>query len=225
MADGAYFGPELFTFLRDLRDNNEREWFKANRKRYEEAVKQPALRFIEAFAAPLAGISPHYRAVAKAVGGSLFRIHRDTRFSADKTPYKTNTGLHFRHSAAKNAYAPGFYLHLGPDEVFGGGGIWHPDSAALKKIRTAIVERADEWGALMAEHGYDLGGDSLKRPPRGFPKEHEHLTDLKRKDFVVMHALDEEDALQPDFLERFTAICAAQAPLNKFICTALGVPF
>lgn len=225
MATTAYFGPELFEFLRDLRDNNDREWFKANSKRYEAHVKEPALAFIRAFAAPLAKISPHYRAVAKGVGGSLFRIHRDTRFAADKTPYKTNTGLHFRHEAAKNAYAPGFYLHLGPDEVFAGGGVWHPDSGALQKIRNRIVERADEWGELMDTHGWELGGDSLKRPPRGFPKEHPHADDLRRKDFILMTALEEEDALQPDFLERFATICAAQAPLNAFICAALGVPF
>ena len=90
-------------------------------------------------------ISPHFRADARPSGGSLFRIYRDTRFSKDKSPYKTNVGIHFRHERAKDAHAPGFYLHIGPDEVFAGGGMWHPDTQAATRIREAIVADPDRW--------------------------------------------------------------------------------
>src|SRR5262245_65104780 len=119
----ASFGPGLFSFLADLRANNNREWFAANRDRYEEQLLEPALAFIDAFAPRLEKISPHFRADARPTGGSLFRIYRDTRFSKDKTPYKTNLGIHFRHELAKDAHAPGYYLHLGHGEVFAGAGL------------------------------------------------------------------------------------------------------
>ena len=101
------FGPELFSFLEDLAANNDREWFAANKRRYEEHLLEPALAFIEDFAPRLEQISPHFRADPRPNGGSLFRIYRDTRFSKDKTPYKTNVGIHFRHERAKDAHAPG----------------------------------------------------------------------------------------------------------------------
>jgi uncharacterized protein (TIGR02453 family) len=87
----GFFGPELFDFLEDLSHHNTKEWFDANRDRYEAEVKEPCLEFIEAFAAPLASLSSHFRAIPKVQGGSMFRIHRDTRFSKDKTPYKTQS--------------------------------------------------------------------------------------------------------------------------------------
>ena len=117
----------LFDFLRDLRDNNDREWFAANKGRYVTDVRDPMLGFIADFAAPLAEISPHFVADPRANGGSLFRIYRDTRFSRDKTPYKTNVGAHFRHAAGKDAHAPGFYLHLEPGMCFAACGVWRPD--------------------------------------------------------------------------------------------------
>src|SRR5262245_18610926 len=112
------FDLALFAFLSDLRQNNDRDWFAASKSRYERDCLEPALAFIEDFAVDLEAISPHFRADPRPVGGSLFRIYRDTRFAKDKTPYKTNIGIHFRHEAASNAYAPGFYLHLAPGEVF-----------------------------------------------------------------------------------------------------------
>ena len=112
--------PALFDFLRELGANNERPWFEENKARYRAEVRDPMLDFIQAFAEPLAEISPHFRADPRANGGSLFRIYRDTRFSKDKTPYKTNVGAHFRHEAGKDAHAPGFYLHLEPGMCFAG---------------------------------------------------------------------------------------------------------
>src|SRR5919204_1825979 len=161
----AAFGPELFTFLADLRANNDREWFAANKHRYEEELLEPALAFIDAFAPRLDKISPHFRADARPSGGSLFRIYRDTRFSKDKSPYKTNLGIHFRHERAKDAHAPGYYRHIGPGEVFAGGGIWHPGTEAATRIREAIVADPERWRRANPSGPFakqlELGGDPL----------------------------------------------------------------
>ncbi len=108
MATTARIGPELLTFLKQLAKNNNREWFQKNKDSYEHDVREPLLKFIEAFGPRLHKISPHFVANPSKVGGSLFRIHRDTRFSRDKSPYKTHVGVQFRHERAKDVHAPGF---------------------------------------------------------------------------------------------------------------------
>src|SRR5919198_4046037 len=140
-----WFSPAVFSFLRELQDNNTREWFAENKSRYQEDVQEPALEFISDFDPLLRRISPDFRADARPVGGSLFRIHRDVRFSKDKTPYKTHVGIHFRHRSASDAHAPGFYLHLEPGGVFAAAGIWHPDGPSQKLIRTRIGDDARGW--------------------------------------------------------------------------------
>ena len=135
MAAEVHFRPEFFRFLRELRENNSRDWFQAQKARYQRDVRDPALRFIGDFAPALKEISPHFRADPRPVGGSLFRIHRDVRFSKDKSPYKTSVGIQFRHEMGKDAHAPGFYLHLEPENVFLGAGSWRPDGPSLLKIR------------------------------------------------------------------------------------------
>jgi uncharacterized protein (TIGR02453 family) len=225
----ASFGPELFSFLADLRANNDREWFAANKHRYEEHLLEPALAFIDAFGPRLEKISPHFRADARPSGGSLFRIYRDTRFSKDKSPYKTNLGIHFRHDRAKDARAPGYYLHIGPGEVFAGGGIWHPDTDAATRIREAIVADPERWkhgtrrGAFAKR--LELGGDSLKRVPSWADPEHPLADDLKRKDFFGWARLSEDDVLAPGFVDEYARICRAAAPLMQFLCEALEVPY
>ena len=221
--------PALFDFLRELEHNNERPWFEANKARYRAEVRDPMLDLIQAFAEPLAEISPHFRADPRANGGSLFRIYRDTRFSKDKTPYKTNVGAHFRHAAGKDAHAPGFYLHLEPGMCFAGCGVWHPDSPTLGRIRDAIVEKPDEWKRITASGAFcqtfRLAGEALKRPPRGYDPEHPLIEDLKRKDFVVIADVDEAETVRPDFLDRFAAIARAGAEFTNYLCKAVGVPF
>jgi uncharacterized protein (TIGR02453 family) len=225
----ASFGPELFSFLTDLRAHNDREWFAANKDRYEEHLLEPALDFVNAFAPRLEKISPHFRADARPSGGSLFRIYRDTRFSKDKSPYKTNLGIHFRHERAKDVDAPGYYLHLGPDEVFAGGGIWHPGTEGATHIREAIVANADGWkratrGGAFAKR-LELGGDSLKRVPPWADPEHQFAADLKRKDFFAWARLSEDDVVAPGFVDEYARICRTAAPLMRFLCDALELPF
>jgi uncharacterized protein (TIGR02453 family) len=228
-TEEASFGPELFSFLADLRANNDREWFAANKDRYERDLLEPALAFIEDFAPRLEKISPHFRADARASGGSLFRIYRDTRFSKDKSPYKTNLGIHFRHERAKDAHAPGYYLHIGPGEVFAGGGIWHPNTAAATLIREAIVAEPERWrratrGGVFARR-LELGGDSLKRVPQWADPEHAFADDLKRKDFFGWARLSEGDVVAPGFVDNYAQICRDAAPLMQFLCDALEVPY
>ena len=137
----------------------------------------------------------------------MFRIYRDVRFSKDKSPYKTAAAVQFRHIAGKDVHAPGFYLHLEPGSVFAGCGIWHPESKVATKIREAIVDKPDAWRAAIGNatfrNVFKFGGESLKRPPRGFDANHPLIEDLKRKDFIGTGELDEEIVCGDDFLERY----------------------
>ncbi len=223
------FSPALFSFLRELRVNNDRDWFKTNRARYEEAVQEPALQFVADFEPYLRDISPHFLADPRPVGGSLFRIHRDTRFSKDKTPYKTHTGIQFRHEVARDVHAPGFYLHLEPSSIFAGVGVWHPDGETLGKIRAAIVADPDRWMRTTRDEAftavYRLDGAALKRAPAGFDPEHPLIEDLRRKDFIAVAALDERVVTSRGFVEEFAEICSTGAPFVRFLCDSIDVRF
>jgi uncharacterized protein (TIGR02453 family) len=229
MTDTAHFTPATFAFLRDLAANNDRTWFQDNKPRYERDVRDAAVRFITDFAPRLEKISRRFRADPRPVGGSLYRIHRDTRFSNDKRPYKTHAGIHFRHEDAKDAHAPGFYLHLEPGTVFVGLGIWHPDAPTLRKIRDALVKRPAAWKRAVSDEAFrgrfTLSGDSLQRPPAGYAKDHLLIDDLKRKDFVAVCTLDESAVTSAGFTERFAQICADGVPFARFLCGAVEVPF
>ena len=229
MMEQTHISPELFSFFRELKENNNREWFQANKQRYETQVREPLLRFITDFGVRLPEISPHYVADARKSGGSLFRIYRDVRFSRDKSPYKTTAGIQFRHENGKDVHAPGFYLHLEPDGVFVGVGIWHPETKTLNKIRDAIVEKPDRWRGIMSDEAfskaYKLVGDSLKRPPKGYDPDHPLIEDLKRKDFIASIPFSEEEACSPNFIDRFTEACRTASPFVEFLTTAIGLPW
>lgn len=218
------FTPALFAFMRELREHNDRDWFKANKQRYEEAVREPAFEFISEFAGHLQAIAPRFVADPSPTGGSLFRIYRDTRFSKDKTPYKTHTGIHFRHQKAKDVHAPGFYLHLEPRNVFAAAGIWRPESATLGQIRDAIVRKPEAWTGALQD--IELGeGDSLKRPPAGYDPDHPLIDDLKRKNFVAVFKLSEKSVTSSGFPAELAGTFEASAPLMRFLCGALAVSF
>jgi uncharacterized protein (TIGR02453 family) len=227
-----FFTPGLFAFIRELAENNERDWFKAHQDEFEAKVRQPALDFIEEFSAPLLKISKHFVADPRKVGGSLFRIQRDTRFSKDKTPYKTHVGIHFRHVATKDdVHAPGFYLHLEPGgKSFAAAGLWRPSSAHATEIRQAIVDDSAAW--KRAAHGKKftdlygaLEGESLKRPPRGFDPEHPLLVDLKRKDFICSTRLTQGTVTGTGFMADYTATVKTAVPFMRFLTGALGLGF
>jgi len=218
-----------FKFLTDLAENNDRDWFQANKQRFEDDLREPALQFIRDFAPHLAKISPYFRADDRKSGGSMFRIYRDTRFSKDKSPYKTYTGLQFRHEQGKDAHCPGYYLHLQPKEIFVGVGIWHPDGDTLKSIRAAIDDDPAAWKKASRGKGFtktfELGGESLKRAPKGYELDHPLIDDLKRKDFIASTRLPQKEVTGPDFVKQFAKLCTTGSPLVEFLCDAIGVPF
>ncbi|MBI3606277.1 MAG: DUF2461 domain-containing protein [Nitrospirae bacterium] len=227
MGGGLYFNANFFKFLTELKMNNNREWFTANKSRYITEVRNPCLDFIHDFAPYLEKISRHYVADARPSGGSLFRIYRDARFSKDKNPYKTMAGIHFRHEMAKDAHAPGFYLHLEPGNIFAGAGIWHPEREPLHRIREAIATHPKQWKAILADKKFKtthkLWGESLVRPPAGFDPDHPLIEDLKRKDFVSIAELSEKDVRSIDFIDRFARLCQTSAPLTKFLTVSLDL--
>jgi uncharacterized protein (TIGR02453 family) len=223
-----FFTRELFRFLLDLESHNDRDWFAANRDRYEEHYKAPALRFVEDFAPRLHMISPHLR-IEPRVGGSLFRIYRDTRFSHDKLPYKTHCAMQLRHESGQDAHAPAYYLHIEPGGCLAAHGIWRPDTPTLRRLREAIAGRGAEWQKILASEarrgGWQRFGDRLKRVPRGFPVGHPLADELMYKDFGSFRALTQKDVLAADFPERYAAVCAEGAPMLRFLCEGLGLPF
>jgi uncharacterized protein (TIGR02453 family) len=229
MPRRAWFDRRLFRFLRELDAHNDRQWFAENKSRYIAEVRDPLLGFIDAFGSRLQKISPSMIADPRPHGGSMFRIHRDTRFSKDKSPYKTHAAAQFRHEAGKDVHAPCFYLHLQPDRCFAGAGLWHPDSTALRGIRNAIVEHTAEWKRITRSRAWRaqvaLEGDVLQRPPRGFDAEHECIDDIKRKDFIAVTAFDEKDVCAPGFLDTFTRFCRRNDRWMRFLTRAVGVPW
>jgi uncharacterized protein (TIGR02453 family) len=225
----ASFDPETIRFLEELAANNNREWFKEHKARYEEDVLDVALRFIQSMQDPLADLAPHFVAMPTRMGGSLMRVYRDTRFSKNKTPYKTNIGIQFRHEQAKDVHSPGYYVHVDPEQVFVGVGMWRPDSEPLRGIRERISAKPAEWKRVMGDRSFKrqfvLGGESLMRPPRGFDKDHECIDDIRRKSFIAVRELEVEDCLKPQFQRTVESSFRTAEPFMRFLCKAVGVRF
>lgn len=223
------FTQNTFRFLDELAANNNKAWFEANKKNYELLVREPALDFIEAMAPALASFAPAFRAEPRKLGGSLMRVYRDTRFSRDKTPYKTNIGIQFRHQLGKDIHAPGFYVHIATDECFFAVGCWHPEADDLSGIRNLIVEKPEQWLAARDDKKFtalwNLSGDSLTRPPRGYDVNHPLLTDLKRKDFIALSALSAAEVTGRGLVKLTGKRFTAAVPFMKFLCQALDVPY
>ena len=223
------FTKATFKFLDELAANNNRAWFEENKPRYEALVREPALNFIEAMDPSLRKFAPNFRAEPRKMGGSLMRVFRDTRFSRDKTPYKTNIGIQFRHALGKDIHAPGFYVHIATDECFFAVGCWHPEADALGKIRDLIAEKPEKWFAARDDRKFnaqwELWGDVLTRPPRGYDANHAAIADLKRKDFVALAPLSRAEVTGAELVKLAGKRFAETAPFMKFLCEALGVPF
>lgn len=223
------FTVATFNFLNELASNNNRAWFETNKPRYESLVREPALKFISEMKPVLETFAPHFCAEPRKVGGSLMRVFRDTRFSRDKTPYKTNIGIQFRHILGKDVHAPGFYLHISLDECFFATGCWHPDSVALGHIRHLIATKPEKWFSACHDKNFisewKLWGDSLTRPPRGFCQHHAAITDLKRKDFVGMAPLHISDVINPELVKLANQRFSKTVPFMQFLCEALHLPY
>ncbi len=223
------FSPSLVKFLTQLRRNNNREWFQENKHRYESVVLEPALQFISAMDEHLARFAPHFVAIPKRMGGSLMRVYRDTRFSKDKTPYKTNVGIQFRHELGRDVHAPGYYFHIDPDQIFLGVGMWHPASDALARIRDAIVDNPGAWkrarGHKAFRARFELRGESLARPPRGYDKDHRCIEDLKRKDFIAVMTLTHAQIRDRSVVRNVAGLYKSATPFMRFLCKANDVQF
>jgi len=229
LLKSSFFTQDTFDFLSALVKNNNKIWFQKNRERYEDLVRTPALNFISAMSLELAGLSPHFLAVPKKVGGSLMRVHRDTRFSKDKTPYKTNVGIQFRHELGKDVHAPGYYVHIHPGDCFIGVGIWHPDGTTLKIIREHISNRSNEWATILKDkrflQHFQLSGESLKNPPRGFTKDHPLINDIKRKDFIAVKPIPDAVVSSFELLTSVVSGFKTVSPFMRFLCEAIGIQF
>ena len=225
-----YFSDASFTFLRGLARHNEKPWFAEHKHEYEEHVRQPFLRLIADLQPDLAQVSAHFRADPRTVGGSLFRISRDSRFSNDKTPYKTWQGARLFHERRKQVPAPSDYIHLAPGESFVGAGIWHPEPDTQRRIRQFIFDNPGSWKA--AAHAPALRkkfdfeeSEKLVRAPRGFDADFEFIDDLKHRNWVFWRALDDATMTGPRLRQTLAADLATLAPFVDYLCAALDLEF
>lgn len=228
----VYFKPAVFQFLRDLEANNEKPWWETNKPRYVELIQEPALDFIVDFGERLETISPHLVASTNLNGGSLMRPYRDVRFSKDKTPYKTNVGIQFRHERGKDVHAPGFYIHLEPGQNFAGAGLWHPETKVARQIRQAINDAPKDWANVAHTPGFtdtwslaDHDDDRLKRVPKEFDEDHPYPDDLRLKSFTAGSRLTQKFVTSSSFADDALKLFKTAAPYTRFLCDAIGVPF
>ena len=231
MAEGfAGFPKDFFVFFEELKANNERAWFEDNKQRFRESVQAPMSDFIAAMAPALSKISKEFVADPRPNGGSMFRIYRDIRFSRDKRPYKEHAACQFRHRFGRNVHAPGFYVHLAPDEVYFGGGLWMPEPDILLKIRERIASRSGDWRKVVGNRKFadafgGIEGEQLARPPKGLVPAPPYIEDIKRKSFVAGCESDAKTARGEDLVSEVAACFNTLTPLMKFLCAAVEVPF
>jgi uncharacterized protein (TIGR02453 family) len=217
--------PDALKFLAELKKHNNKPWFDKNKARYEQSLRDPFVAFCAALAPKLNALSPYIAVVAKPQGGSISRIYRDTRFSKDKTPYKSGLFAHFRHSDADDeGPSPGLYLHVEPGHTVLGAGIWHPSPPQLKSIRDAIVAKPSTWKKVKHGKTWSLHGDALKRPPPGYDPSHEFIDDLKRKDFALMAELTDATVTSSRFASAVISQYQKMLPFFEYISAAVGLP-
>lgn len=225
----TYFSAKAFALLREFARNNNREWFAANKERYEALLRDPFLALIGDLAAPLAKISPHFRADPRPHGGSMFRVYRDARFAKDKSPYKTWLGARLRHERARELHAPSFYLHIQPGDSFVGGGLWHPEPPTLARVRDFLVANPATWKKAVHNRrfaaAFEIGGEALSRPPRGYDVAHELIEDIKRKDFAAWRTFGDREACSAELRDLVVAGFKGVAPMIDYLCAALDLEF
>ncbi|MBJ6980665.1 DUF2461 domain-containing protein [Luteimonas sp. MC1572] len=226
----SYFSDKSLRFLRNLARHNERTWFQANKHVYEAEVRDPFRRLLVDLQPDLLTVSAHYRAEPRAVDGSLFRIQRDTRFANDKSPYKGWQGARLFHARSRETAAPSFYLHLQPGNSFIGAGLWHPETATLRRIRQFIVDNPGSWEAAAHAPAFKRRfaleeEDMLVRPPRGFPDDFPFLDDLRHKNFVASRAIDDATMTGPRLRSVLAKDLQALAPFVDYLCASLDLEF
>ena len=218
---------KLLQFLGELKKNNNRDWFGRNKERYLRDVQEPMLQLVEALERPLHKLSPHLNVVAKSMGGSLFRIYRDVRFSKDKTPYKARVAARFPYKKGREASPLGLYLSIDPERCYVAGGSWRPPTPLLQKIRQRIADEPKVWKQATSGAAFDkqfpdgLSGEQLQRVPRPFAKDHPLADDLRRKDLIVVHEIPLKTVTAADFPKEIVTTYKAMTPLMKFLAAAM----
>jgi uncharacterized protein (TIGR02453 family) len=209
----------LFQFLRELRDNNNRNWFQDNKKRYDELYVQfidcvqQLIGKIALFDPEIAGLNPK---------SCIYRIYRDIRFSNDKTPYKIHFGAYMTGYGGRTSPYAGYYVHLEPDNALLSGGVWCPPPPLLKKLRKDIYENMDEFVKIIEDKAFkkaypELEGEMLKRMPPGYPSDCPHDYILKHKDFVVSSTKPESFFCAADWIDRAAEDFSLLHPFNRFL--------
>lgn len=228
----SYFSAGVFTFLKELDANNNREWWEQNKDRYVRLIRDPAKEFIADFEPRLHGISDRFLADTRTNGGSLMRPYRDTRFSKDKTPYKTNIGIQFRHEMGKDVHAPGFYLHIAPGDCWAGVGMYRPEPKVARKVREAIHEHPDAWRKATRYKAFTnvwtiepTDDELLKRVPREFDPDFAYADDLRLKSFTASHKLTQKAVTSPEFDDIVGKAFKASSNYTEFLCSAVGLPY
>lgn len=221
---------ESLTFLKDLALHNDRAWFAVNKERYEHDLVEPARALVRRLCGDLAADFPHITGSDSLAGGSLTRIHRDTRFSKAKSPYHTHIAMHFWHRAGRKMEVPGFFLRIDESEVLLGTGLHGPEPPMLARVRKAIDRDQEAWLKATRSRAFvrcwhKLEGDSLKRPPAPWPADHPLAADLRRRDFTAFVRLPAAKATHPRFATTVVSHWRASGPLMLFLCRALGLPF
>ena len=215
----GYFSPKTFAFLRDLEKHNDRAWFKEHEADFEAYVREPSLRFITDAVAWFETAGIPYRGEAKKAGGALSRIHRDVRFSKDKSPYHTHMTFHFHHKdAVKDKPSPMIGIRFSDNDIGLGAGIWGGDTPTLNKVRDAIVADPDHWTRVKGD--MRLYGDSLKTAPKGYDKDHPMIEDLRRKAYMVSLPMTKTE-FSGDLLAALQDRVPQILPFCDFIHTAL----
>ena len=218
---------KLLQFLGELKKNNNRDWFRRNKERYLQDVQEPMLQLVEALQDPLHRLSPHLMVVPKAMGGSLFRIYRDTRFSKDKTPFKSRVAARFPYKKGREASPLGLYLSIDPERCYVAGGSWRPPTPLVRRIRKRIADEPRAWkqaasnAAFRKHFSNGLSGEQLQRVPRPFPKDHPLSDDLRRKDFIVVREIRLKKVTAADFPREILQTYKAMTPLMKFLAKAM----
>lgn len=228
MAKEVFFTEETMKFLRGLKKNNDREWFEARRDVYERALKQPMLAFVEAINAQMAAFAPEHVRPANKIA---MRIYRDTRFSKNKAPYKTQIAAWWARRGMEKTSGGGYYMHINPQEVLVAAGVYMPEREQLLKIRTWMAENHEAYRKLlktaMKGNGLSLSAtDALTRMPKGFAAEHPADELLRAKNWGVSVRLPAELALQPTLLSEVVKRMKAATPvveaLNGAVLEGVG---
>lgn len=215
-----------FEFLHDLRQNNSREWFTARKQQYENDLVFPTRCLISSLAEQLQDDYPYLEFHPKR---SVFRIYRDTRFSSDKSPYKTNIGAQFTASRKIGVEMPGLYVHIEPSAVFVAGGLYMPNSQQLLTLRNAIVRNPNDFASMLNEPSFaqywkGIEGERLKKAPLGFNATHKMIEYLKQKQWYVSHELNPDAPLSSNFVLEISSLCLAMKPLMNWLVENLETP-